>query len=236
LIAHWQFYVIKARNLGKCFVSVKGIYFQANIQGVPVTWINPHEYTQHMPKDVDYRTMLTFLEFYETLLKFTLFKLYHNMGLKYPPVSGDSEFESTGRLMAIRAASLDAAAGKEGEEEGEEEEDDQPVSKKSKQDTTDKTAKEAAKRVSQVRKELAAMKGDEEEDDEEEEEEEDERLSSKLSRAEVNRQLEAALVSACNDGSSAFSEGSIAAGVAVKEGEELPLFHGLCFFLSRESQ
>ena len=29
--------------------------------------------------------MLTFLEFYETLLRFSLFKLYHSLELAYPP-------------------------------------------------------------------------------------------------------------------------------------------------------
>jgi pescadillo protein len=41
---------------------------------------------QVAPPDVDFRIMLTFLEFYETLLKFVLFKLYHQQDLAYPPV------------------------------------------------------------------------------------------------------------------------------------------------------
>lgn len=37
------------------------------------------------PRDVDFRVMLTFLEFYETLLRFALFKLYHSLEIAYPP-------------------------------------------------------------------------------------------------------------------------------------------------------
>jgi len=33
---------------------------------------------------VDFRVMLTFYEFYENLLGFVLFKLYHNVGIRYP--------------------------------------------------------------------------------------------------------------------------------------------------------
>ena len=44
------------------FVSVKGIYYQAEVQGQPVTWLVPHKFTQHMPSDVDYRIMMTFMQ------------------------------------------------------------------------------------------------------------------------------------------------------------------------------
>jgi len=39
-----------------------------------------------LPSDVDYRVMLTFLDFYSTLLQFVNFKLYHTLGVRYPPV------------------------------------------------------------------------------------------------------------------------------------------------------
>jgi pescadillo protein len=38
-----------------------------------------------MPSDVDFRVMLTFVEFYATLVGFINFKLYHSLNLKYPP-------------------------------------------------------------------------------------------------------------------------------------------------------
>ncbi len=41
---------------------------------------------QVLPDDVDYKVMLTFLEFYRTLLQFVNFKLYHMLGLRYPPL------------------------------------------------------------------------------------------------------------------------------------------------------
>lgn len=41
---------------------------------------------QVLPPDVDYRVMITFVEFYQTLLQFVNFKLYHTIGSSYPPV------------------------------------------------------------------------------------------------------------------------------------------------------
>lgn len=38
-----------------------------------------------LPNDVDYRVMLTFLEFYQTMLRFVHFRLYHMLGATYPP-------------------------------------------------------------------------------------------------------------------------------------------------------
>lgn len=46
-----------------------------------MTWLVPHALSQVLPPDVDYKVMLTFLEFYNTLLQFVNFKLYHNLGV-----------------------------------------------------------------------------------------------------------------------------------------------------------
>lgn len=82
----WQALICRMHALRKAFISVKGFYLQANIHGVNVTWLMPHATSQVLPKDVDMRVMLTFLEFYHSLLRFVLYKLYHDLGLRYPPV------------------------------------------------------------------------------------------------------------------------------------------------------
>ena len=69
-------HVVRSRALRKVFVSVKGVYYQAEVQGQPVTWLMPHALAQVLPYDVDYRVMLTFLEFYRCLMGFVNFKLY----------------------------------------------------------------------------------------------------------------------------------------------------------------
>jgi pescadillo protein len=38
-------YVMLTKSLTKAFLSIKGIYYQANILGVPITWIQPYKYT-----------------------------------------------------------------------------------------------------------------------------------------------------------------------------------------------
>ncbi|KZT56474.1 hypothetical protein CALCODRAFT_497386 [Calocera cornea HHB12733] len=85
LAAEWQLYVMRTHALRKVFLSIKGIYFQAEVMGQSVTWLVPYMFTQHVPADVDFRIMLTFLELYQTLLGFVLFKLYTDENLVYPP-------------------------------------------------------------------------------------------------------------------------------------------------------
>jgi pescadillo protein len=62
------------------------MYYQSEVLGEPITWLMPHAFTQALPREVDFRVMITFLEFYEVFVKFVLFKLYHSKGWQYPPV------------------------------------------------------------------------------------------------------------------------------------------------------
>ena len=54
-----------------------------------------------LPTDVDYRVMLTFLEFYQTLLQFVNFKLYSTLGVRYPPVVDPKLDEAAAGLASI---------------------------------------------------------------------------------------------------------------------------------------
>jgi len=81
---HWNGIVARSGGIRKSFVSVRGYYFEAEIKGVTVRWIVPHAFTQNLPEEVDFRVMLTFMEFYDVLLNFVLFKLYHTNSLPYP--------------------------------------------------------------------------------------------------------------------------------------------------------
>eukprot|EP00898_Chlorokybus_atmophyticus_P005915 jgi/Chlat1/6324/Chrsp44S05895 len=101
LALEFQAYVTRTHALRKVFVSVKGIYFQAEVLGQTITWIAPHALGQHLPDDVDYRVMLTFLEFYEVLLGFIMYKLYHSLGVAYPPVLDEKLEQAAAGLSAV---------------------------------------------------------------------------------------------------------------------------------------
>eukprot|EP00879_Flechtneria_rotunda_P025008 GHRR01026537.1.p1 GENE.GHRR01026537.1~~GHRR01026537.1.p1 ORF type:complete len:683 (+),score=323.94 GHRR01026537.1:88-2136(+) len=101
LVLEWNAYVARTHSLRKVFVSVKGFYYQAEVAGCLVTWLVPHQLGQVLPRDVDYTVMLTFLEFYCTLLQFVMFKLYHNLGLRYPPVVDRRLEEAVAGLAGI---------------------------------------------------------------------------------------------------------------------------------------
>jgi len=85
LTVEFMHYVIASRCLKKVFISIKGIYFQAEIKMQPVTWVIAHDFPHAHPTDVDFRVMSTFTEFYQTMLGFVLFKLYQDSNLHYPP-------------------------------------------------------------------------------------------------------------------------------------------------------
>ncbi|XP_061585968.1 pescadillo [Cololabis saira] len=93
LTVEWMNYVIASRALRKVFISIKGIYYQAEVMGQLITWLVPYQFSHDHPTDVDYRVMATFTEFYTTLMGFVNFRLYHSLNLIYPPKL-DSKAES----------------------------------------------------------------------------------------------------------------------------------------------
>jgi len=93
-------YVITSGSLKKCFISIKGYYFQAEIRGETITWIIPHKLGHKNPADVDFKIMATFLEFFTTLLGFVNYKLFTEFGLFYPPKLSFSATTSLSKLCS----------------------------------------------------------------------------------------------------------------------------------------
>ena len=99
----WEFqhYLIASHSLRKSFLSIKGIYYQANIQGEEVLWLVPYKFNQRVVGDIDFRIMQTFVEFYMTLLGFVNYRLYTAIGLKYPPKFDTTKDDLAGELGAF---------------------------------------------------------------------------------------------------------------------------------------
>ena len=117
LAVEWQLYIIHSHSLRKVFLSIKGVYYQAEVMDQNVTWLVPYQFTQNVgslpgivnrilnpaqiPADVDVRVMLTFLELYQTLLGFVFFKLYTDAGLVYPPPLDTKKDEAAAGVGAL---------------------------------------------------------------------------------------------------------------------------------------
>lgn len=84
LAREFESWLIATGLMTKSFVSVKGIYYRAEINGKKITWIVPHELSTAIPSDVDFRVMLTFLDFYRKLLGFVNLRLFKQIGWEYP--------------------------------------------------------------------------------------------------------------------------------------------------------
>ena len=100
LCLEFEHYLITSHSLRKSFLSIKGIYYQATIQGQDILWLVPYKFVQRVTGDVDFRIMGTFVEFYTTLLGFVNFRLYTSIGLVYPPRFDAKSDEQGGELGA----------------------------------------------------------------------------------------------------------------------------------------
>ena len=101
LCLEFEHYLIVSHSLRKSFLSIKGIYYQATIQGQDILWLVPYKFVQRITGDVDFRIMGTFVEFYTTLLGFVNFRLYTSIGLIYPPKFDSKSDEQGGELGAF---------------------------------------------------------------------------------------------------------------------------------------
>ncbi|CAK0802626.1 unnamed protein product, partial [Prorocentrum cordatum] len=171
LYQEFQLYVIRAQALRKVFASisknkqwavlvplfapraVKGYYFQAEIGGQAVTWLAPHQFAQELPPEVDFRVMLTFLEFYRAMVKFVNFKLYSDLGLEYPPKRHTAKDSASAEVAALEAEMREAGRAREAEA-AQAERDDAAVATGVAADFGGVAAEEAA----ELQKQLAASK------------------------------------------------------------------------------
>ncbi|KAL9011965.1 MAG: hypothetical protein Q9173_003238 [Seirophora scorigena] len=108
LCLEFEHYLITTHSLRRSFISIKGIYYQATIQGQDILWLVPHKFVQRVTGDVDFRIMGTFVEFYATLLGFVNYRLYTSIGLVYPPRFNAKSDERGGELSAITLEGIDA--------------------------------------------------------------------------------------------------------------------------------
>ncbi|KAJ2664539.1 mRNA-binding ribosome synthesis protein nop7 [Coemansia sp. RSA 1200] len=102
LAAEFMHYVVHTHSLRKTFLSIKGIYYQADIQGQSVTWIVPYQFSQNMPRNVDFKVMATFLQFYRTLLGFVNYRLFTVSNLAYPPTIDRTLEDSAAGLGSLK--------------------------------------------------------------------------------------------------------------------------------------
>jgi pescadillo protein len=124
----WTSYAIRSRSIRKSFCSIKGVYFQASIQGETCTWMAPYPFTPNVPENVDFKVMVTFLEFHMKHVEFVLFRLYGQMGLSYPPVFNKALSGSGATVMAYQfqeKKALENTANVEDEEYNGEEMDEE---------------------------------------------------------------------------------------------------------------
>ncbi|CEM22753.1 unnamed protein product [Vitrella brassicaformis CCMP3155] len=129
LLNEFHALVARAGAMRRVFVSVKGYYLQAELLGQAVTWLLPHQFPQDTPPEVDFRVLMSFLEFYLTMLKAVNFKLCLEKGYTYPPTLVKRRAKAGVGFLAYHITMTADGKGnrqqqQQQQEEGEEEEEE----------------------------------------------------------------------------------------------------------------
>ena len=239
LAAAWGSYCATTSCITKSFISVKGVYLEATIQGTAIRWIVPHAFTQHLPKDVDFRVMRTFLEFYETMLNFGLFKLYNDIGVRYPFPAKELGGDVIGNTSAVLAKTLRALMkGLDSSKGVVSQVVTESLKEESQQHNTDegrksKRSKRDKDLVKSVDAALSKLKEDEESDDDDENNEDDQSNGEDNDDVDVSAPLRAALDQVAEEEARGAVLG-IASDIDDETVKRRRLFEGLVFFFSRE--
>lgn len=159
LLKEFHNFVAETNALKRCFVSIKGYYFQAKVAGELVTWVTPHRFSQILPADVDYSVMLTFLELYECIVSFVNFRLYTSQNLAYPPKISRVAYANGLELASVEVEKVNTAANS-GTNTGMEVDETLPASER----VSDQAVENAKQML------MAVQEEEEEESDEEKEE------------------------------------------------------------------
>jgi len=156
LTAEFQIYIMKSRSLRKVFFSIKGIYYQAEIKGQTITWLVPYQFAQAVPTDVDFRVMLTFLEFYRTLVGFINFRLFSEVNLLYPPKLDLIKYEGAAGFNALILEAMHQPAPNAAKEA-----EDTEMVESQKEETAEETARKEAseQRLKTLGSKLAELQG-----------------------------------------------------------------------------
>eukprot|EP01033_Poteriospumella_lacustris_P000702 gene702-497_t len=222
LSREWQYFVSKSHSLRKVFVSVKGIYYQAEVMGETINWLVPHAFTQHIPPAVDFRVMVTFMEFYEIFFKFVLYKLYAKEGWQYPP-QVDEKLDLAGCCLLAMKSDNSSTAATVSTKESKKVAAAAADSSAKKAQVTAVDAKEFAGQVKSL-PEFLKQQQDEEDDDEEED---DLDISAPLTAAFSDLQRHA---TEDDDNDREVFQRSEAA----QQDQRANLFNKLTFFVNRE--
>lgn len=222
LSREWQYFVSKSHSLRKVFVSVKGIYYQAEVMGETINWLVPHAFTQHIPPAVDFRVMVTFMEFYEIFFKFVLYKLYAKEGWQYPP-QVDEKLDLAGCCLLAMKSDNSSTAATVSTKESKKVAAAAADSSTKKAQVTAVDAKEFAGQVKSL-PEFLKQQQDEEDDDEEED---DLDISAPLTAAFSDLQRHA---TEDDDNDREVFQRSEAA----QQDQRANLFNKLTFFVNRE--
>ncbi|KYQ91654.1 hypothetical protein DLAC_07430 [Tieghemostelium lacteum] len=206
LAREFQYYVMKSQSLRKVFLSIKGVYYQAEIMGETITWIAPLNYVNKKEKNVDYGVMINFLEFYETLMRFVNYRLFSSIGLQYPPRYDQSKLGKGDSLASILERKPKAT-----------------TTTTTTTTTTKKTTKEHQTKKSESQKKLESKLGKINEVETEEVEEEDEMNNLEINSKGVAKDFEGLV----KDGEDDLSS-------IPKIFDSSKLFDGFVFYLNRE--
>lgn len=232
---------------------------QTSGQAVPVRWVLPHNFTQHIPEGVDFRVMLTFFEFYETLLGFILYKLYGEMGVSYPLPTvasggGESNVSSAtlhptlgGKATSVLAANLSALqlalnAAAKGNSAADAVKDAMQITDGSNVGdgnvASDEVNRKAVRAQKKKQRELMqsideALKGVEEDGDDNEDDDDDDFVDEDEDQVPIAAPLREAL-EAIDDSATSVNESGNIVITNPDAQKRHQLFHNMTFFLSRE--